>query len=477
MKLSGATRKKLYQDEDGTLYVLMVIEKKEVAQEVDSFSEAYKEQLQKAKLSRENIEEGMKILGESIDELEENLNQGMKKLLLLLSVTLAFGSTLFESMDSFKQEHLESIEGHKQDAKNIVDSNLKYYHDIAQAAQEYYQGFLAKKWGEGNVKLSTNKVFTQYGDDFSSRESFDFENGKVTLEILSEKGSDISPEEFSKKLDEARGESIDEASKKDPVANITTKYMKEKKLIDTTKNSDKFLEEIVPKKQITKDDIKTKEITTKDGEKKKLSFVEVPMVPNHLKKLADRFDDDVQKQAKRFNVDPSHVFATIHTESYFNPMARSYVPAYGLMQIVPTTGGVDAYMALKGEKKILSPEYLYNPQNNIELGTQYIELIQSRYLKGVESKEKLFYCSSISYNAGIGNLYRALTGKKSAKTSAIKRINELEPQELYDLLRSSKRLTHEARSYIKKMSERKKLYLAYDLKEYQNKAVNFCLTL
>jgi hypothetical protein len=74
MKLSGATRKKLYQDEDGTLYVLMVIEKKEVQSELESLESDYKEQLQKAKLSRENIEEGMKILGESIDELEENLN-------------------------------------------------------------------------------------------------------------------------------------------------------------------------------------------------------------------------------------------------------------------------------------------------------------------------------------------------------------------------------------------------------------------
>lgn len=365
-------------------------------------------------------------------------------------------------MESFKDEYLQAIDEHKKDAKEIVNSNLKYYQDIAKAAQAYYQKFLTQKWGEGNVKLSTNKVFTQYSKDFSSRESFDFENGSVVVEILSDSDKDIAPEEFSEKLEEAKGESIEEASKKDPVANITTKYMKEKNLIDTTKNSNKFLEDILPEKKIKKEDIKTKEITLKDGKKRKLSFVEVPMVPDHLKKLADKFDDSVQKEAKRFGVDPSHIFATIHTESYFNPMARSYVPAYGLMQIVPTTGGVDAYRALKGEKKILSPEYLYNPENNIELGAQYIELIQNRYLKGVESKEKLFFCASIAYNAGIGNLYKALTGSKGKKSEAIKQINSLDTTQLYDLLRSSKRLTHEARSYIKKMSERKKLYLVYD---------------
>lgn len=74
MKLSGAKRVKMHQDADGTLYVLMAIEKKEVGNKIDSFSDTYKEQLQRAKLSRDNIEEGMKILGESIDELEGNLN-------------------------------------------------------------------------------------------------------------------------------------------------------------------------------------------------------------------------------------------------------------------------------------------------------------------------------------------------------------------------------------------------------------------
>ncbi|MFP4487154.1 MAG: LPP20 family lipoprotein [Campylobacterales bacterium] len=74
MKLSGAERKKMYQDADGTLYVLMAIEKKEVGNELESFSDSYKKQLQQAKLSRENIEEGMEILGESIDELEENID-------------------------------------------------------------------------------------------------------------------------------------------------------------------------------------------------------------------------------------------------------------------------------------------------------------------------------------------------------------------------------------------------------------------
>lgn len=72
--LSGARRAKLYQDKQGNLYVLMVIEKKAVGQDIASMSDIYKEQLEQAKLTRQNIEEGMKVLDASIKELEDATN-------------------------------------------------------------------------------------------------------------------------------------------------------------------------------------------------------------------------------------------------------------------------------------------------------------------------------------------------------------------------------------------------------------------
>ena len=55
--------------------------------------------------------------------------------------------------------------------------------------------------------------------------------------------------------------------------------------------------------------------------------------------------------------DPPVVFAVIHTESYYNPKARSGAPAYGLMQLVPTSGGRAAYRYVYKKDQVLPPSY------------------------------------------------------------------------------------------------------------------------
>ena len=67
------------------------------------------------------------------------------------------------------------------------------------------------------------------------------------------------------------------------------------------------------------------------------------MLPSHQDKRVERYKDEIFKQSERFGIDPAIVFAIIHTESSFNPKARSHIPAYGLMQLVPKSGGRDAY--------------------------------------------------------------------------------------------------------------------------------------
>ena len=70
MPLSGATRINMFQAKDGTLYVHTVIQKREVSKYIGDMKDTYKKQMQEAKLSRQNIDEGMKVLDSMMKELD-----------------------------------------------------------------------------------------------------------------------------------------------------------------------------------------------------------------------------------------------------------------------------------------------------------------------------------------------------------------------------------------------------------------------
>ncbi len=70
MPLSGANRINMYQSEDGTLYIHTVIQKREVAEYLVDVKGSYKQHMEDAKLSRQNIDEGMKVLDSMMDELD-----------------------------------------------------------------------------------------------------------------------------------------------------------------------------------------------------------------------------------------------------------------------------------------------------------------------------------------------------------------------------------------------------------------------
>jgi len=218
----------------------------------------------------------------------------------------------------------------------------------------------------------------------------------------------------------------------------------------TPKNKKDFAKEVLETRPVEQ-----KTLPTKKGEMVQAS-VSFPLVPNHLRIRAERHLDDVRKNADRFRVPVPMAFAVIHTESYFNPKAKSHIPAYGLMQLVPRSGGRDAYKYVYGKDKILGPDYLYQPGKNIELGCAYLGLLQNRYFRKVKDPQNAQYCAIASYNTGAGNLSRALTGKKRINP-AVEKINTMTPEQLYSHLRGNLPYP-ETRNYLKKVRERMDLY-------------------
>lgn len=102
------------------------------------------------------------------------------------------------------------------------------------------------------------------------------------------------------------------------------------------------------------------------------------------------FKPSVQKYAKNFGVAEEWVWAIMRSESLYKPDVISPVGAKGLMQLMPFTA--NSLRKLAGEAAV-DPHDLINPDLNINLGTQYLARLQTKF-KGQ------LPLAAAAYNAG-----------------------------------------------------------------------------
>ncbi|MDA0787114.1 MAG: lytic transglycosylase domain-containing protein, partial [Proteobacteria bacterium] len=115
-----------------------------------------------------------------------------------------------------------------------------------------------------------------------------------------------------------------------------------------------------------------------------------------LAKLATAYPVPDWTPADGYAVDKALVFAFVRQESAFNRRAQSHAGARGLMQLMPRTASyVARESALRGRGK----HKLFEPEFNLALGQQYIELLMSE--RGIQSD---LFRTAAAYNAGPGNL-------------------------------------------------------------------------
>lgn len=103
--------------------------------------------------------------------------------------------------------------------------------------------------------------------------------------------------------------------------------------------------------------------------------------------FTSQFTTEIEREARRFNVDPALVRAVIHAESAFNPQARSPKGAQGLMQLMPPTAsdlGVSNAMDIS---------------QNIYGGVKYLSWMLERF----NGDTRL---ATAAYNAGPGAVQR-----------------------------------------------------------------------
>jgi len=197
-----------------------------------------------------------------------------------------------------------------------------------------------------------------------------------------------------------------------------------------------------------------------DGVSKNVLYVQMRMVNAHLDKRAVQYAATVRAHSENTKVSRSLIYAVIKTESSFNPYAVSSAPAYGMMQLVPSSGGREAYRKAKGEDVMPSKEYLFDANNNIELGAIYLGvLLNDSPLRAIRNPVSREYCAIAAYNTGPSNVFRAfskLTGR-ARQDDALDKINSMRPDQVFDALRSNLPY-EETRSYVVKVTEAKKRY-------------------
>lgn len=382
---------------------------------------------------------------------------------ILLALWTSLSAVAQETEDAFEKFRSQS----NADFDAFSEAVTRQWDEYEKASKEAFENFkkgIELKWGVTNFKESTPKDWVEYSDDQMTRTVVDFETGEASIELLLSPGEAANAELVRKKMSDAvkdlsttRGKSKDFSMDFEQPMPLSDQPVLKNQLVTeegkpvTETNINEYASEVVEKKPIEK-----KPVTGADEQKRVVVSVKLPLAPNSIQTRAEKFYEPIRIFAARYDLDPELVFAIMHTESYFNPKARSHVPAFGLMQIVPRYAGRDAYKFVHGEDRLLNENYLYEAEKNIELGAAYLHILLVRNFGRVNDPLSRLYCSIAAYNTGAGNVSRAFIGSTKLG-EAIPKINQMNSNQVYEHLRAYLPY-QETKDYIEKVTKRMNSY-------------------
>lgn len=346
----------------------------------------------------------------------------MKKIYLIL-LMFVVGSVQAQSYAEWKQSRQEGYKAYKQ-------SYLARY--------KQYQEEVTEQWGN-YAQMSSAHDYVLYKKDLHQRVILDYQHNQILIESLN--GEDLDVKQALTELAET---SVGSALSNDPVLSNVKGQKQAESLLHTIAGSDDVAA-VMSKVAVKQNDVG-------DATSKRIQQVKISLPTQMVRDRAAPFVPTATKMSEEFNVERSLILAVAQTESSFNPLAQSPIPAFGLMQIVPNSAGKDVNVKINNKDHSPDEATLFKPDENIRFGAAYLHILDSRYLKGIKDDTSRLYCMIAAYNTGAGNVASVFhPDNKRSLSLAVEEINKLSPEEVYQKLETELPY-QETRTYLKKVT-------------------------
>ncbi|MDN3608956.1 membrane-bound lytic murein transglycosylase MltC [Vibrio ostreicida] len=336
-------------------------------------------------------------------------------------------------------------------AKNLAELPGQFEKDTGalNALINSFSGNIEKRWGRSQIKFAGKSNYVKYIDNYLSRSEVNFDKGTIIIETV----SPTDPKQHLKNAIVTTLLTPDDPANVDLFSSKAIKLEGQPFLYQQVLDQDSKPIQWSWRANRYADYLIAHKLKVKDVDFKKAYYVEIPMVENQFEIRSYKYADIVQKASRKYGISEDLIYAIIKTESSFNPYAVSWANAYGLMQVVPKTAGKDVFKLVKKKSGQPSPEYLFNPENNIDTGTAYFYILKNRYLKAVQDPLSLEYSMISAYNGGTGGVLN--TFNRNNRKRAMSDLNSLQPNQVYWAL-TKKHPNAEARRYLEKVTKFKK---------------------
>lgn len=367
--------------------------------------------------------------------------------LALLPLSFSASKVLADSFDDFAKSQLAGVDKIKNDFQAYQERYLDAF--------EQHKRELEQEWQ--TVEISDQNIWVEYSKDLQKKAVVDFAHNEIRLSYKSTQDLDPKrlpiPDELHQDLEFLLNLTEYQAILNDPI---------HAQLNQSIKMNDRILlselHELYGDGNAAKKLEQSAKISSVNTNKGQVINITIPLPKQFPLKRAEKYYTSAQKAANKWNVDTALVMAITHTESHFNPLARSHIPAFGLMQIVPASAGKDASKFMTGKSRLLTSAELYDANFNLDTGSAYLSMLNTRYLKGISDPSSRLYCTIAAYNTGTGNVAKAFIGYASMQL-AFGVINQLSSDRVYEILKNDLPYA-ETRRYLVKVIERMETYQA-----------------